>query len=326
MVLVVAPDAFKGTMGAVEVAEALARGAESGGVEAVRLPVADGGEGTLEALAAVLDAELHEAVVHDPLDREVRAQWARTPDGATAVVEMAQASGLGLVAEDERDAEAATTRGTGELIAAAAASGVREILVGVGGSATTDGGRGAVAAVQAAGGLGAAELVVLCDVGTPFERAAEVFGPQKGAGPEQVRRLTARLHEVAAGYRRDPRGVPRTGAAGGLSGGLWAELGARLVPGAAYVLDRVGFDDRLAGATAVVTGEGRLDLQTLEGKAVGEVAERAGRAGIPVHAVAGRVDLDDDGRRRLGLASAREAGDPAALAAAGAALAAELRG
>jgi glycerate kinase len=167
---------------------------------------------------------------------------------------------------------------------------------------------------------------VLCDVRTPFERAAEVFGPQKGAGPEQVRRLTARLHEVAAGYRRDPRGVPRTGAAGGLSGGLWAELGARLVPGAAYVLDRVGFDARLAGATAVVTGEGRLDLQTLEGKAVGEVAERARRAGIPVHAVAGRVDLDDDGRRRLGLASAREAGDPAALAAAGAALAAELRG
>jgi glycerate kinase len=312
-------------MSAVQVADALARGAESAGAEAVRLPVADGGEGTLDALAVVLEAEVRAATVHDPLGRAVRARWARTADGATAVVEMAEASGLGLVAEAERDAEAASTQGTGELIAAAARSGAREILVGVGGSATTDGGRGAIDAVAAAGGLEGAELVVLCDVDTPFERAAEVFGPQKGAGPEDVRRLTARLHELAAGYRRDPRGVPRSGAAGGLSGGLWAELGARLEPGAAYVLDRIGFDDHLAGADAVVTGEGRLDLQTLEGKAVGEVAARARRAGIPVHAVAGRVDLDEAGRRRLGLASARTAGDPEALAAAGAALAREIR-
>jgi glycerate 2-kinase len=325
--VLVAPDSFKGTFRASEVAAAIGRGLERAGLVPPDLcPVADGGEGTGDALLPALGGEVVAADAHDPLGRPVRAWFGLIEGGGTAIVETAAASGLGLVAEDERDAEAATTRGTGELIAAAAASGVREILVGVGGSATTDGGRGAVAAVQAAGGLGAAELVVLCDVGTPFERAAEVFGPQKGAGPEQVRRLTARLHELAAGYRRDPRGVPRTGAAGGLSGGLWAELGARLVPGAAYVLDRVGFDDRLAGATAVVTGEGRLDLQTLEGKAVGEVAARARGAGIPVHAVAGRVDLDDDGRRRLGLASAREAGDPTALAAAGAALAAELRG
>jgi glycerate 2-kinase len=323
--LLVAPDAFKGTLSAPDVAAAVARGARSAGLDAVELPIADGGEGTLDALVVALDAEVREAEVADPLGRLVRARFGVTRDGRTAVVEMAEASGLGRVAEGERDAAAASTQGTGELLLAAARAGASDILVGVGGSATTDGGRGAVRAVREGGGLRGARLVVLCDVTTPFERAAEVFGPQKGAGPEEVARLTERLHEIAAGYDRDPRGRPMTGAAGGLSGGLWAELGAELVPGAAHVLDRAGFDGALAGAAAVVTGEGRLDEQTLEGKAAGEVAARARRAGVPVHAVVGADALDPAARERLGLASVREAGTLEALEAAGAALAAELR-
>jgi glycerate 2-kinase len=317
MVLVVAPDAFKGTMGAVEVAEALARGAESEGAEAVRLPVADGGEGTLEALAAVLDAELHEAVVHDPLDREVRAQWARTPDGATAVVEMAQASGLGLVAEDERDAWAASTAGTGELIAAAIDAGAQVVLVPVGGSATTDGGAGAIEAIEAAGGLRGARLVVLTDVRVPFEAAPRVFAPQKGADPDTVRRLEERLDALAGTWSRDPRGVPMTGAAGGLSGGLWAAFGAELVPGASFVLDVIEFDRRMRAARAVVTGEGKLDQQSLAGKLVSEVSTRARQAGVQCHAVVGTRELDSFGVRVLDLQAVVEASTVEQLRGAG---------
>ena len=236
-------------------------------------PVADGGEGTMEVLLTALGGETAGARVHDPLGREVDAGFALIEDGGTAIVEVAQASGLGLVAEDERDAEAASTAGTGELIMAAVAAGAAEVLVAAGGSATTDGGAGAIAAIEEAGGLGGARLVVLCDVRTPFERAAEVFGPQKGADAATVARLTRRLRDRAAKLPRDPRGVPMTGAAGGLAGGLWAAFGAALEPGAAFVLDALGFDARMRAARAVVTGEGRLDEQTLEGKAVGEVAD-----------------------------------------------------
>ena len=153
------------------------------------------------------------------------------------------------------------------------------MLVAAGGSATTDGGAGAIDAIEAAGGLGKAKLEVLCDVSVPFERAAEVFAPQKGADPEAVARLTERLTARAGALPRDPRGKPMTGAAGGLSGGLWAAFGARLVPGAAYVLGLLGFDRRLEDADAAVTGEGRLDPQSLEGKLVGEVARRCREAG-----------------------------------------------
>src|SRR3954467_6707297 len=273
--VLVAPDSFKGTFRASEVAGAIGRGLERAGLMPPDLcPVADGGEGTLDALLPQLGGELVGVEVQDPLGRDVRAGFGLVEDGGTAIVEMAAASGLGLVAEQERDAWAASTYGTGELIAAAVAAGARVVLVAVGGSATTDGGAGALEAIEKAGGLGGARIVVLCDVRTPFEAAPRVWVPQKGADPDMVRRLEERLDDLAASFPRDPRGVPMTGCAGGLSGGLWAWRRARLMPGAAYVLDAVGFDDAMRAARFVVTGEGRIDAQTLEGKLVAEVATR----------------------------------------------------
>jgi glycerate 2-kinase len=322
MRLLLAPDSFKGTVSAVEVADALARGVQRAGAHADRCPVADGGEGTLEVLLATLGGERVTERVHGPLGREVNAAYARLgDDGRLALVEMAQASGLALVADDERDAWAASTYGTGELLAAAAAAGAEEIMVAVGGSATTDGGRGALDAVRERGGIGSARITVLCDVQTPWERAAEVYGPQKGADAAMVRRLTERLDALAGALPRDPRGVPMTGAAGALSGGLWAELGAELVPGAPRVLDVVGFDHRLQRAQAVVVGEGRLDAQSLMGKIVGEIAGRARAAGVPAHAVVGQSALEAAEARELGLASVTEAPTLEALEGAGAALA-----
>jgi glycerate 2-kinase len=316
----VAPDSFKGTFSAREVAAALARGLRGEGVEAEELPLADGGEGTLEALVAALGGELRHAVVEDPLGRPVEAAYALLPDGRTAIVEMAEASGLRLVSDDDRDPLAASTRGTGELIAAAAEAGAARIVVTVGGSATTDGGAGALEALQEAGLE--VELEVVCDVRTAWEDAPRLYGPQKGADTETVRRLEARLDELARRAPRDPRGVPRTGAAGGLAGGLWAFLGARLLPGAVYVLDAVGFDARTREADLVVTGEGRLDEQTLEGKVVAEVAARSRRAGRACHAVVGEDALGSEHAAELGLASVLEAGTIAELEAAGRALAA----
>jgi glycerate kinase len=302
-----APDSFKGTFRAAQVAAALVRGAEAAGRRAEPLPVADGGEGTMEALVLALGGETLGAQVSDPLGRPLRAGFALLEDGATAVVETAQASGLGLVARHERDAEAASTRGTGELMAAAAREGAAELLLAVGGSATTDGGAGAISAIEEAGGLGGARIVVLCDVRTPFERAAEVFGPQKGADPAAVQRLTRRLHELAGRLPRDPRGLPMTGCAGGLSGGLWAAFRAQLVPGAGFVLDALGFSARMHASHAVVTGEGRIDAQTLQGKAVGEVAIRCRQAGVPCHAVVGCNDLDPFEQRMLDIEALEEA-------------------
>jgi glycerate kinase len=237
-------------------------------------------------------------------------------DGTTAVIEAAAASGLDLVQPGERDPERASSAGTGELIAAAIASGASRVWVAAGGSATTDGGRGAVDALAAAGGLRGARLEVLCDTSVPFERAAEVFAPQKGASAVQVASLTTRLTALAGTFPRDPRGRAMTGAAGGLSGGLWAAFGAHLVPGAAFVLGVVGFDRRLEGADAAVTGEGRLDSQSLEGKLTGEVARRCRAAGVPVHVIAGQLALTEEEAGRLGIASAAEAGEPDAIAAA----------
>jgi glycerate kinase len=224
------------------------------------------------------------------------------------VVETAAASGLGLVDSSERDPVQASTYGTGELIMAALDAGADEVYLGVGGSATTDGGVGALKAIEEGGGLRGTRLTVLCDVRTSFEHAARVFGPQKGAGPEEVRRLSARLGRLARTWPRDPRGVPMTGAAGGLSGGLWAQLGAELVPGAAFVLDRLDFDSRMRAARAVVTGEGRLDQQSLAGKAISEVATRARQSGVPCHAIVGRRELDSFGIRILDLPAVLEAG------------------
>jgi glycerate kinase len=306
--LLVAPDSFKGTFSAEQVAEAIGAGLGDGGADAILLPAADGGEGTLDVLLDALGGERRSAPAHDPLGRPLEAGYGVLEDGRIAVVEVAAASGLSRVAEGERDAEAASTAGTGELIAAAAREGARRVLVAAGGSATTDGGAGAIEAIEAAGGLGRAKLEVLCDVSVPFERAAEVFAPQKGAGPAAVARLTERLVARAGALPRDPRGRPMTGAAGGLSGGLWAAFGARLVPGAAYVLGMLGFDRRLEDSDAVVTGEGRLDAQSLAGKLVGEVAKRCREAGVPLHAIAGQVELDGPDAERLGLASTTQAG------------------
>lgn len=309
-------------MSATTVAEAIGAGLRAAGREADLCPVGDGGEGSAEAIAADLGLQPQEMTVSDPLGRDVSARFF-LGDGVAAL-DMAQASGLGRLAEDERDALRASTYGTGELILAAAQAGARRIILGAGGSATTDGGRGAIEAVAAGGGLSGAELVVLCDVRTPFERAAEVFAPQKGAGGEEVTELTRRLDAFAAELPRDPRGRPMTGAAGGLSGGLWAALGAELVAGAAFVLDAVGFDARMRAARAVITGEGRLDAQSLAGKVVAEVATRARQSGVPCHAIVGAAELDRFGRRILDLQTVREAGSPQALRDAARALAAEL--
>ncbi|MDQ3588238.1 MAG: glycerate kinase [Actinomycetota bacterium] len=316
--VLVAPDSFKGTFSAAEVAAAVARGLRSAGREAVELPVADGGEGTMDVLQRVLGGERRTVSVSDPLGRPVEAAFVLLGDGATAVVEAAQASGLALVAEEERDAFAASSEGTGELMVAAVAAGADLLLVTVGGSATTDGGMGAVRALDEAGVD--PRLEVLCDVNTPFEDAPRVFGPQKGADPATVKRLERRLDGVAERTPRDPRGVPMTGAAGGLSGGLWAHRAAELRPGAAYVLDAIGFDDAMRASAFVVSGEGRLDEQTLAGKVVGEVATRCRQRGVACHVVCGEDGLSPFHHRLLGLASVTEAGSVKQLERAGAAL------
>jgi glycerate 2-kinase len=269
----------------------------------------------MDVLVTALGGELRTAEVSDPLGRPVEASFALLPDTRTAVVEAAQASGLWRVAERERDAWAASTRGTGELIAAAAGAGAKTVIVTVGGSATTDGGAGAIAALDEAGVDPALE--VLCDVRTPWELAPSLFGPQKGAGPKTVARLERRLEELADAAPRDPRGEPMTGAAGGLSGGLWAHRDAKLRPGAAYVLDAIGFDELMRAAPFVVTGEGRLDDQTLQGKVVGELATRCRQSGVSCHAVVGRNALDPFQVRMLDLASVTEAGTERKLEAAG---------
>jgi glycerate kinase len=324
--VLVAPDSFKGTFRAAEVAAAIGRGLERAGLMPPDLcPLADGGEGTMEALLLALGGETLSAEVQDPLGRPHQAAFALVEDGRTAVLEMAAASGLGLVAEDERDAWAASTYGTGELICAAIDAGAHVVLLGVGGSATTDGGTGAIEAIEEHGGLGGARIVVLCDVRTPFERAPAVYGPQKGADPAMVERLTQRLDELAARFPRDPRGVPMTGAAGGLSGGLWAALGAVLEPGAPWILDAIGFDERMRAARAVVTGEGRLDEQTLEGKLVGEIGTRTRQAGVPLHAIVGSDGLDAFGKRIIDLQVVQEATTLEEMETAGERLGAALR-
>ncbi len=302
----VAPDSFKGTFDAAAVADAIARGIEDAGGEADRCPVADGGEGTMAVLLAALGGELRTAALHDPLRRPIEASFGLLGDGETAIVETAQGSGLSLLAAEERDPERADTYGTGELIAAAIAAGARTVLLAAGGSATTDGGRGAIEALRQSDAAfvllppyarkrtnADATVEVLCDVRTPYEDAARVFAPQKGAGPAAVERLTARLDAYAAELPRDPRGVPMSGCAGGLSGGLWAH-GAQLRPGADFILDALDFDSRLARADAVVGGEGRFDSQSLEGKIVGTIATRCAATGKPLHLIVGENGLGLD--------------------------------
>jgi glycerate kinase len=314
--VLIAPDSFKGTYSAAEVAAALQRGLIASGQAAAVCPLADGGEGTVEALSDALGLERLAVRASDPLGRELEASFGLGA-GGVAVVEMAAASGLPLVAAAERDALAASSYGTGELIAAAIDAGARTVYVAAGGSATTDGGAGAIAALDERGGTGGAKLVVLCDVRTPFELAPATFAPQKGASPEQVGELERRLDALAGSFPRDPRGVPMSGAAGGLAGGLWARFDAELTGGAAFVLSTVGFDVRMHAARAVVTGEGRLDRQSLVGKLISEVATRARQAGVPCHAVCGSNTLDLFDLRILDLQLVLEASTLAELEAAG---------
>lgn len=292
-----APDAFKGTAAAPAVASAMAVGARRAGWDGDLCPLSDGGEGFAEVLAAVPGpagagaGAWHETVVTGPLGDPVTARW-WLADGV-AVVESAAASGLPLAGGDRgNDPIRATTRGTGELLVAAASAGARRVLVGVGGSATTDGGRGAVQAIEEAGGLGGVEVVVACDVETRFVEAAEHFGPQKGATPDQVVALRARLvalaEEIRDRYGVEVADLPGGGAAGGLAGGL-AALGARLVPGFGVVADAVRLTERLARVDMVVTGEGRLDATSWSGKVVGSVVAATRAAGVPVLVVAGVV-------------------------------------
>jgi glycerate kinase len=282
---VACPDKFRGSLSAPDAAAAIAAGLRRAGVADVRaLPLADGGEGTLDALLASRGGSRRTVTVTGPLGDPTGAEYAVLPDG-TAVVEMARASGLALV-EGRNDPLRASTRGTGELITAAARAGCRRIIVGVGGSATTDGG---LAAVEALGwSLPHVEVTVACDVTTGFLDAARVYGPQKGASDAQVALLTRRLHMVAETYRTrlgvDVTRLEHAGAAGGLAGGL-AALGAALEPGFDVVADAVELDEAFDGASLVVTGEGRLDTTSLTGKVVGAVLERAAQASIGARAV-----------------------------------------
>jgi glycerate kinase len=291
---VACPDKFRGSLTAAEAAAAMARGLRSGGAaEVVELPLADGGEGTLDVILAVRGGARRVASVTGPLGDPADAEWAMLGDG-TAIVEMARASGHALVDSARRDPLEASTRGTGELIAAALRAGANRVIVGVGGSATTDGG---LAAVQALGwSFGGVPVTVACDVTTGFVDAAATYGPQKGATPAQVGLLTRRLEQVAGLYR-DRTGVDVTrlesaGAAGGLAGGL-AAIGARLEAGFDVVADLVGLEDALGRADLVVTGEGKLDATSFAGKVVGGVLELAADAGVARRGViAGQVTDD----------------------------------
>ena len=278
------PDKLRGTATAAEAAAAIGRGARAAGWECEEVPVADGGEGTLD----VLGGPNRTALVSGPLGDDVEAAWRY---GKTAVIEMARASGLALVGDDN-DPVAASTAGTGELIAAAMDAGCKRIVVGVGGSATTDGGLGALRALEPLTRLKGIELIVACDVRTTFVDAASVFAPQKGASPAQVELLRRRLERLAQvfdeSYGIDVRDVVGSGAAGGLAGGLLC-AGATLVPGFEAVADELELDERIEAADLVVTAEGFLDEQSFEGKVVGGVHELASANGIPVLAVVGEV-------------------------------------
>lgn len=293
MRVVAAPDKFKGTASASEVAAAIARAATELGWDCDQVPMADGGEGTLAAFGGANRT----AKVTGPLGDPVEAGWRL--DQRSAVIEMAEASGLQLVGgPDDNDPIAATTYGTGELIALAAEAGAESILVGVGGSASTDGGLGALRALGTPHKLRGLDLIVACDVRTRFVDAAATFAPQKGATPAQVELLTRRLERLVEVYRGDygvdVSNLEGGGAAGGLAGGL-AAISAVLVPGVEAVGEAVGLEATMEGADLVVTGEGFLDEESFDGKVVGGVAQMAGRLGLPVFAVVGQCydDVED---------------------------------
>ena len=326
MKIVIAPDSYKGSIYAPEAAQAMREGVMRvlPEAEVVLVPVADGGDGTLETLVETSGGETRAAQVTGPLGEPVRASWGAMGDGRTAVIEMARTSGLALVPAARRNPLITTTFGLGELIAKALESGYRSFILGIGGSATNDAGAGMAQALgvrllDARGGElpygGAAlasldridmsgldpraaesEFSVACDVTNPLtgpEGASAVYGPQKGATPETVDLLDAALAHFADVVRRDVGveidRVPGSGAAGGLGGGMIAFLGGRLSAGVDIILETLAFERRLDGADLVITGEGQLDFQTVYSKAPIGVARIAGKLDIPVVAIAGSL-------------------------------------
>ena len=324
MRIVVAPDSFKGSVSALGVAAAMERGVLKIFPKALvrKIPIADGGEGTVEALVSATGGQMKEAPVSGPLGEARLARWGVLGDGTTAVIEMAAASGLTLVAAGQRDPRITCTYGTGELIRAALDAGLRRIIVGIGGSATNDGGSGMARALGvrflAADGtelppgggalaglshidisgldprLKEAEITVACDVDNPLcgaRGASAVFGPQKGATPEMVQQLDAALSRFAgcalAATERDVAGMAGAGAAGGLGAGLMFFTPAVLKPGVDIVLDAVNFAEIVKGAAFVITGEGQTDYQTAFGKAPVGVARVARQFSVPVFCISG---------------------------------------
>lgn len=324
--IAIAPNAFKGTLTALQAATCIQRGFKSAlpRVHSVIIPMADGGDGTAAAIVAATRGRLLKSRVHDPLGRLIRAIWGITGDGQTAILEMATASGLALLRPQERNPLRTSTRGTGDLIAHALDRNVSRILIGIGGSATNDGGMGMARALGArflnrqgrelpdGGGalnqlarvdlsgldprLKHVQIQVACDVNNPLtgpRGAAHVYGPQKGATPAMVRQLDAGLRQLAKALLRDlgiqVENVPGVGAAGGLGAGLLAFLNGRLRPGVDIVIDAVKLPDRLKGCDLVITGEGRMDSQTAHGKAPAGVAKVAHSLGIPAIAICGAL-------------------------------------
>ena len=322
--IVVAPNSFKGSLTASQAAAAIARGVRQArpDAEVVEIPVADGGEGTVEALVSARHGTFRSVEVEGPLGAPVKAAYGLIDDGRTGVIELASASGLTLIRTDKRDPRKTSTYGFGQVLAAVRAQGVESIIAGIGGSATNDGGAGMAQALgyrllDATGrdlprggaplarleridasafdaGWRSISLMVASDVTNPLtgpQGASYIYGPQKGADGEAVRELDQALAHLAEIIERDlgkrVADVPGAGAAGGTGAGLIAFLDARLVPGAPLVVDASGFDQALRGAGLVITGEGRVDGQTAFGKAPGEVAKRAHTAGIPTLLLAG---------------------------------------
>ena len=320
--VLIAPAAFDGTLRALEVAAALARGLEAGGWPVDPCPVADGGAGTLDVLLPALGGE--------PAAVEVRGREVPIgllDGGKRVLVELrtvlgpmaGDAGGAGRRPGAARPGVPATISSSapaGELLLAAAATGAETLLAGAGDVLASDGGAGMLHAIEQGGGL-RAQLVVLCDVRTTVERAGEALAGEGALPRDRARSLARRLDAVAAELPRDPRRVAFGGSGGGIAGALWAACGARLEAGAPFVLDALAFDARMRAARAVIVGEGRLDLGTLAGKAPGEIATRARQAGVPCFAAVGARTLDAFGARILDLQAVLEAPDARRLEAAG---------
>ena len=296
MKIVIASDSYKGCLSSSEVASVAGMAVREvlPDAEVVKVAVADGGEGTVEALVDSLGGQYTEASVSDPLGRKIRARYGIAGD--LAIMEVASACGLTLLRTEERNPLVTSTRGVGEMILDAIGKGCTRFLIGLGGSATNDGGRGMVTTPGLLAAIEGKEFIVACDVDTPFigeAGASRVFGPQKGATPEMVEILEQRLADYAEEIERltgvDVRNLPGAGAAGGLGGAFRAFFNARLLPGVDMVLDAVGFDDLIEGSDLVITGEGRSDFQTAKGKTPSGVLARASRKGIPTALVSGAV-------------------------------------